>query len=334
MPTISDIAKAAGVSTSAVSYALNGKPGVSPEKRARIRAVADELGYVPNPTAQALARSQARAFGLVLNRPPEVIATDRFTPWFMAGAQSYLSSVGYTFLLDISTEADELERYDRLVATGQVAGFFLTDIRFDDPRLPHLEERGVDAVIPGYPAPGFKFPSVNLDEDRALTEAVDEIVRLGHRRIAAVSGPRSMIQPMRRLAIIEQALAAHDLEPTAVVEGDFSAESGTVAMTKLLARKDRPTAVLFGNDQMAIAGSSTAIAMGYSVPSELSVVGVDDIDLAPAVHPPLTTVSSSWFELGRRAADVLLNGEQDGHAHSIGQASLVRRGTLAPAPTN
>lgn len=320
------------MSTSAVSYALNDKAGVSKEKRARILATAAELGYIPNASAQALARSEARSFGLVVNRPAEVVGTDRFFPSFMAGAQSYLSALGYALLLDILTDADELEHYGRLANTGQVAGFFLTDLLTDDPRLPFLTERKLSAVISGLPAEGYPFPAVTLDETAALREAVDEIVTLGHRRIAAVTGPSTMLHSMGRLATIREALAAHGLELTQVLEGDFSAGSGAEAMIRLLARKEYPTAILFGNDQMAIGGASTAVSMGYQVPEDLSVVGIDDIDLSAAVHPPLTTISSRWFDLGRRSAEVLLNEEQDGAVHSIGEASLVRRATLAPAP--
>lgn len=330
-PTIFDIAREAGVSTSAVSYAVNGKAGVSDSTREHILKVARRLRYSPNSSARALASSQSQAFGLVVARPAEVVGSDRFFPAFMAGAQSFLSTRHYTLLLDILVADDELDHYDTLVSSGQVSGFFITDLRVDDPRLSFLAERDVAAVISGLAVPDFDFPAVTLDEDDAIREAVDELVALGHRRIAAVSGPRTMVHAMRRLTTIRSALESHGLELVEELEGDFGGASGAEAMTRLLARKQRPTAVLFGNDQMAIAGAATASAMGYALPTDISVVGVDDIDLAGLVHPALTTISSDAFQLGRRAAEVLLDTPQDGRSHSIGKAQLVRRSSIGPA---
>ncbi|MDO5662565.1 MAG: LacI family DNA-binding transcriptional regulator, partial [Brachybacterium sp.] len=270
-PTITDIAREVGVSVSAVSYALNGKAGVSADRRRRIAEVAEQLGYRPNSSAQALASSRARAFGLVINRPAEVVGSDPFFPAFMAGAQSVLSRSGYTLLLDILVDGGEQEHYERLVTSGQVSGFFLTDLLVEDPRLPFLAERGVPAVISGSePVEGFEFPVVSFEEDDALIEAVDELVRLGHTRIATVSGPATMRHAMRRQSTVEQAVRAHGLELVGSVEGDFGAASGAAAMTRLLARKSRPTAVLFSNDRMAIAGCAIAQSMGYSIPGDIS----------------------------------------------------------------
>ena len=306
---------------------------MSADRRQRIIDVAERLGYRPNMSAQALASSRARAFGLVINRPAEVVGSDHFFPAFMAGAQSVLSRRGYALLLDILVDGDEQEHYERLVRSGQVSGFFLTDLLVDDPRLSFLRERSVPAVISGSePVAGSDFPVITYQEDAALQEAVDTLVGLGHTRIATVTGPRAMQHALRRQRTVIDALQGHGLELVDSVEGDFSAASGAGAMTRLLARKDQPTAVLFSNDQMAIAGASIAQAMGYSIPEDLSVVGIDDIALAAQVHPALTTVSADFFGVGAAAARVLLDGQQDGALHSIGNAQLVRRSSVGPAP--
>lgn len=332
-PTIIDIALAAGVSTSSVSYALNGKPGVSKKTRAQILEIAERLGYAPNPSARALASAKARAFGLVINRPAEVVGADRFFPAFMAGAQSVLSAAGYALLLDILVDGNEAEHYARLVNSGQVAGFFLTDLLNEDPRLDLLAQRGVPAVIAGFPpVADYPFPGVTLDEEAAIRQAVEELLELGHTRIASVSGPATMIHAMRRRSIVIDALAQGGFKLVADLHGDFGAPSGAEAMTRLLALKKRPTAVLFGNDQMAIAGAAAATGMGFTLPDDISVIGVDDIDLAGLVHPPLTTISSQFFNVGVTSAQVLLDAPQDGNVHLIGQASLVHRGSVAPPP--
>lgn len=331
-PTIADIAREVGVSVSAVSYALNGKSGVSADRRRRIIEVAERLGYRPNISAQSLASTHARAFGLVINRPAEVVGSDPFFPAFMAGAQSVLSRRGYALVLDILVDGGEQEHYDRLTTSGQVSGFLLTDLLVDDPRLAFLAERGVPAVIAGGDrVEGFSFPVVGYDEDDALRDAVDDLVALGHTRIATVTGPQTMRHARRRQHTVLDALASHGLEPADEVEGDFGAASGAAAMTRLLARKHRPTAVMFSNDRMAIAGCAIAQSMGYSIPQDISVTGIDDIDLAGLVHPPLTTVSADFFGSGVAAATVLLDEQQDGAVHPIGNAHLVRRASVGPA---
>src|SRR4051812_48906476 len=134
-PTISDVAAKAGVSKGAVSFALNDRPGVAPETRDRILAVARELGWTPSHRARALAASRALAVGLVIARPPETLGADPFFPRFIAGIESALARLGQSLLLQVVPDLDrELAGYRRLASEGRVDGVFLTDLRVDDPR--------------------------------------------------------------------------------------------------------------------------------------------------------------------------------------------------------
>src|SRR6478736_5535559 len=140
-PTINDVASAAGVSKGAVSFALNDRPGLAPQTRARILEVAEQLGWTPSPRARALSVSRALAVGLVMARPPETLRADPFFPSFIAGVESELSGHGYALLLQVVPEHEgELLTYRRLGDEGRVDGVFLTDLLVDDPRPALLAE--------------------------------------------------------------------------------------------------------------------------------------------------------------------------------------------------
>src|SRR6478735_6308408 len=147
-PTINDVANAAGVSKGAVSFALNGRPGISPETRRRILETAEQLGWAPSPRARALSVSKALAVGLVIARPPEILRADAFFPSFIAGLETVLSTRGHALLLQV-VEHDDAAAYRRLVQEGRVDGVFVTDLRVDDERPALLDELGLPAVIIG-----------------------------------------------------------------------------------------------------------------------------------------------------------------------------------------
>ena len=147
-PTINDVATAAGVSKGAVSFALNDRPGISPDTRRRILEAVETLGWSPSPRARALSVSKALAVGLVIARPPEVLRADAFFPSFIAGLETALSPRGHALLLQVA-EHDDHAAYRRLVQEGRVDGVFVTDLQVDDERPALLEELGLPAVVIG-----------------------------------------------------------------------------------------------------------------------------------------------------------------------------------------
>ena len=147
-PTINDVATAAGVSKGAVSFALNDRPGISPDTRRRILEAAETLGWSPSPRARALSVSKALAVGLVIARPPEILRADAFFPSFIAGLETVLSTRGHALLLQVA-EHDDHAAYRRLVQEGRVDGVFVTDLHVDDERPALLEELDLPAVIIG-----------------------------------------------------------------------------------------------------------------------------------------------------------------------------------------
>jgi len=329
-PTINDVASAAGVSKGAVSFALNNRPGISASTRARILAVAEELGWTPSTRARALSVSKALAVGLVLARPPEVLRADAFFPSFIAGLETVLSERGHALLLQVA-EHDDASAYRRLAAEGRVDGVLVTDLRVDDPRPEQLLTLGLPAVVIG-PALGEKYgPVLGVDDAPGVRAAVEHLVGLGHRHIAHVSGPEEMVHARSRRRAWADALADAGLPEGPCIEADFSAESGAAATRELLDLDEPPTAIVFANDLMAMAGLSVALSRGVAVPRDLSVTGYDDMEIAAHLQPPLTSVSTDVVAWGRAAATRLLEliDERDPTPVDLPAPRLVVRGSTA-----
>ncbi|SEE63760.1 LacI family DNA-binding transcriptional regulator [Jiangella alba] len=315
-PTIADVAERAGVSKGLVSFALNDRPGVAPQTRERILAAARELGWQPSLRARALSVNRAFALGLVITRDPEIITGDPFYPSFIAGVERELAPAGQALVLSVVPDEEaELAAYRKLVADRRVDGIFITDLRHDDARIALAEELGVPAVTLGRPEGPSPFPAVSMDDRAGIEAAVDHLVGLGHRSIAHVAGPARMLHGSRRRKAFEDAMARAGLRATMVVETDFRAADGARATRDLLARHEDPTAIVYANDPMAIAGLGFAQRAGLRVPEHLSITGFDGSDIAEHIYPALSTVATDAVSWGAVAARVLLQeiaGENPG----------------------
>jgi len=334
-PTINDVARLAGVSKGAVSFAFNNRAGVAPETRERIFAAATELGWTPSSRARALSVSRSLAVGLVMARPPETLRADPFFPSFIAGVESELSNHGYALLLQVVPEHEgEQQSYIRLSDQGRVDGVLVTDLLIDDARPALLAELGLPAVIVGPAMPEAYWPAVGVDDGPGIAAAVEHLVALGHARIAHVSGPAEMVHGRSRRAAWAATLHAAGLPEGPSVEGDFSAEAGAAATRELLDLADPPTAIVYANDLMAIAGLAVAVNRGIDVPGQLSITGYEDTELAAHVQPPLTTVRSDVIGWGRAAAGRLLELIEQRPATEVRLPSpeLVARGSTGPVP--
>ena len=332
-PTISDVAAHAGVSKGLVSFALNDRPGVSADTRGRILAAAEELGWRPSVRARSLSVDRSFALGLVIGRSTEVIAADPFFHAFIAGVESEFSRSGQVLVLAAATPGrEEAETYRSLAADRRVDGVILSDLRAADERLPLVEELGLAAVTLGRPDRPSPFPSVSVDDGAGIRTAVDHLVSLGHRRIAHVAGPDTMLHGHRRTVAFETAMHGVGLDPV-VVPTDFSASEGARATRELLGRSDRPTAIVYSNDHMAIAGLAIARRAGIAVPDELSITGFDNTELADHVFPSLTSVATDAATWGAVAARTLL-ASIAGHAPADVELDaprlVVRESTAAP----
>ncbi|GGC93457.1 LacI family transcriptional regulator [Tersicoccus solisilvae] len=332
--TISDVARAAGVSKGAVSYALNDRPGVSEQTRRRILAHARDLGFRPNAQARSLSSARAFAVGLVIARDPGLLGSDPFFPGFIAGLETVLSDEDVTLVLTVVTRPGAEERaYRRLAEGSRVDGFVLSDLRCADSRIALLQRTGLPVVTLNRPDAPSPFPAVVVDDTAGVRDAVEHLIGLGHRRVGHVAGPSELIHGRSRWRAWRDTMAAHGLATDLVAETDFGAARGVEATLELLGRPDPPTALVYANDVMAVAGMSAIAATGRTVPGDISVVGYDDAPIAAHLHPGLTTVTTSPVHWGELTARLLLRCVENGPRQAdtiMTPPSLVVRGTTAP----
>ena len=264
-PTIDNIAKRAGVSTAAVSYALNGLPGVSEDTRKRILDMADEIGWRPNIAARSLSVSRAHAVGMVIARPADTLGVEPFFMRFISGLEIELSASRSALLLQVVENHDAaLETLRTWWAERRIDGVLVTDLWHDDQRLPVLAELGIPSVLVGRPQRGVSFPAVWSDDAAALTWVVDYLVGLGHQEIARVAGLPALDHTRVRTRAFARSMAKHGLTRSDVVVTDYSSEEGAIATRELLSRPKPPTAIIFDNDLMAVAAVNVAREMGLS----------------------------------------------------------------------
>jgi DNA-binding LacI/PurR family transcriptional regulator len=335
-PTIADIAARAGVSKGAVSYALNGQPGVSEATRQRIVAIAREIGFNPNSAARALSGATARAVGLTLSRPARILGIE---PWFMgliSGFEAVLSARSYALTLQVVAGPDqEVEVYRRWWGERRIDGVIVTDLREDDVRIAVLQQLELPAVVIGGPGDTGSIPQLWSDDAGAVAEAVRYLVALGHRRIARVAGLPDLLHTRTRTRAFEEICRSIGLESAITTSTDYTGEEGGRATRRLLIGAERPTAIIYDNDVMAVAGLAVAQEMGLAVPGDLSIVAWDDSPLCSLVHPPLTALSRDISEYGAHAARTLLAaiaGQRVADTEA-GTAHLTPRGSTAPPRT-
>jgi DNA-binding LacI/PurR family transcriptional regulator len=324
--TIRDIADRAGVSKGAVSYALNGRPGVSEDTRERILAIAQELGWYPNRAARALSAERADACGLVLARPAKTLALEPFFMEFIAGVESELSARSIALTIQLAGDVqDEIEVYRRWWGERRVDGILMVDLRIADSRVDELERIGLPVVVVGGPVPGGVLASVSHDEASVVVDAVRYLAALGHTRIGRVAGVSDFVHTTQRTDAFRRVV--QDLGLWAeVLATDYTAESGARATRRFLSAPEPPTAIVYDSDLLAVTGLGVAQHMGFSVPGDLSIVGWDDSLISQVVHPPLTAITRDIQAYGSAAAKHLL-AVIDGREIEDVQT---RRGELTP----
>jgi DNA-binding LacI/PurR family transcriptional regulator len=320
-PTIVDVARRAGVSAAAVSFAVNGRPGVSSGTRERILAAARELGWQPSASARALTEARSRAIGLVLARDPAQIELDSFFVRFLSGLERTLAPADYALLLQLVPAGPALEAYERLAAAGRVDGFLLTDVAVADARFEPLEAAGLPVVLAGHPAGACAFPWVETRHGEGMEAAVEHLLALGHRRIGFLGGPAEYEHVQVRLARWREAAGA----AAGPVVHSCTGEGASDVLDA--------TAVVCTSDALAMAVLAAARERGISVPGDLSLVGFDDSPLAALASPALTSVRVDYAEFGAAAAAALLAAiaGEPAPAYSPSAPELVARASTGPA---
>jgi DNA-binding LacI/PurR family transcriptional regulator len=332
--TIADVAKQAGLSKGAVSYALNGQPGVSEETRQRVLRLALEMGWHPNSAAKALSGARAGAFGLVLARPAHTLGVEPFFMKLISGMESAMASSQTALLLQVVPDHDaEIATYRRWWAERRVDGVFLIDLCRDDKRVPVLEELRLPAMVVGGPGHHGTLPGVWIDDAGAMAMVMEYLAALRHRRIARVGGVPGMLHTEMRTEAFETVAARLGLAWSTTISTDYTPEQGAQVTRRLLSSSSPPTAIIYDNDVMAVAGVSVAHEMGVHVPSDVSIMAWDDSVLCEITHPPLTAVSRDITAYGVQVASnllALLTGEVVTETEEDPPRLVVRGSTARP----
>jgi DNA-binding LacI/PurR family transcriptional regulator len=335
--TMKDVARAAGVSQSTVSRILNGSPvriPVSPETRERVRALAAELGYRPHPFARALRGAPTMLLGAVVRDITDV---------FFASAIEALSTEarrrGYSVVLGHAAQrADEALALTAVLEARQCDALILLGDFTDEPLFVadlHAARMPVVALWHGVELEGF--PTVSVDNRAGVQAALEHLSDLGHRRIAFVGG-ESLGDIRERQAAFEDYHAAHGIElaPGFVQHVQNAPAGGESAFAALAALPEPPTAIVTATDVLAIGVIYAAYTYGLVIPDDLSIVGFDDIPLATATYPGLTTVRMPVAEMVAAAVSFAVDGEPSEpsglpeHRRSFPPELIVRRSTGRP----
>jgi len=331
-PRLKDVAEAAGVHISTVSRALNERTAVllNPQTLERIRETADGLGYRVNGMARALKTRRSMAIGMVV---PDI--TNPFFPPAVRGAEDVLDRAGYSLLL--SSTDNDLGKARRQIAAmleGQADGLLLAMALRDDPLVNELRASGAPLVLLNRTVDRGGVSAVVPDDFNGAVEAVEHLYALGHRRLAFVGGPMSTSNGARRRASFDQTVLRLGLpEPVALEASAFDEAAGYAAAQALLAEHPEITGVVAGNDLVAIGIIAAAGERGRRCPADISVVGFNDMLLAGRLQPPLTTIRIPQYDLGARAAELLMALVADpGRSPEtvLISGELVVRGSTAP----
>jgi len=329
--TLEDVARAAHVSTATVSRALSLPHKVSPATLVRVQAAVDRLGYVAHGAARALASRRTLTIGAVIPTLDNAIFANT-----THALQKTFDEAGYTLLLachefDTATEL----RVARALVERGVDGLVLVGATHDPALFELLAARRLPYVLTWASGTHGVHPCIGFDNRAAGLQVAAHLLALGHKSIAVVSGITAQNErAQERLAGVRDALAARDLAPVAVIETPYTHAGGREGLREVVAVSPRPTAVICGNDVLAIGAIAEAAALGIAVPRELSITGFDDMEIASLFAPGVTTVHLPTAELGQEAARQLLArlaGEDVPLGTELPVELVVRGSTAAPA---
>jgi DNA-binding LacI/PurR family transcriptional regulator len=307
--TLDVVAARAGVSRATASRVLRGASNVSEQARAAVLQAAQELSYTVNRAARSLVTRRSESVGFLVAESEDRMFSDPYFLSVLRGAQAEIGAANLQLVFAVAATREETAQFQAFAAAGHVDGVLLVSLHGDDELPRALEALGVPTVLNGRPlAGGGALYCVDSDNLAGGRQAVEVLLRRGCRCVATIAGPLDMGVGQDRLAGYRQALARARLpaDPRLVAEGDFTAESGTIAMRRLLADAPELDGVFAASDLMALGAMQELDRQGRRVPEDVAVIGFDDIRPAALSTPPLSTVRQPIDRLGRTMATVLL----------------------------
>ncbi|MEX0282155.1 MAG: LacI family DNA-binding transcriptional regulator [Arenibacterium sp.] len=335
VPTLNDVAQLAGVSTATVSRCLNTPDRVIKATRERVMSAVQELGYAPNFAARVMAAKRSNTIGAIIPTMENAI--------FARGLQAFqdvLHARGYTLLVASSSYSAEIEEEQirNLVSRG-ADGLLL---------IGHDRNPGIDRFLATQNVPimvawtfdaDADIPSIGFDNLASMRALAEQVIDLGHRNLALITADTVDNDRARlRLHGVKDAMQRRGLDPDnlQIVMTAYDIDEGAQAFELLMKSTECPTAVMCGNDVIAVGALRQALALGMEVPRDVSITGFDDIELARIVQPALTTVHVPHREMGRKAAEALIDMVERKVARATSEKLAARvqlRQSLGPPPT-
>lgn len=330
--SLEDIAKIIGVSTATISRCINSPHKVAEPTRKRIQKAVEDLGYMPHFGGRALARNRTNTIGAIIPTMDNAM--------FAGGLQAFqdvLSSSGVTLLVGSSNydPNQEFEQIRALLSQGADGLMLIGEERPTKTRK-FLDQHSIPHVLAWCYSDASASAVVGFDNRKSGRAIAEHVINQGHTKLAVIAGIRhGNDRAENRIKGIEDAIEAN---PSSILlgiaEAKYSFESAATALEYLLNSPTRPTAIICGSDVLAVGALLRAHSIGIKVPDELSITGFDDITLAQVTSPRLTTVRIPQKEMGRQAANVLLNilaeGQKPGQLNRIElETTIIERGTLA-----
>lgn len=335
MVSIREVAEQAGVSLGTVSNVLNRPEMVAEATRQRVEKVIKELGFVRNASAHQLRAGHSHYLGLVV-----LDVTNPFFTEVARGVEDAANAAGYIVILCNSDSSPGKEnRYLRVLEEQRPAGILITPVQNDVSYLQHLRQQGIAVVLLDRLSRARGLCSVAVDDVLGGALATRHLLELGHRRIAFVSGPLTMRQCAERRQGMRRATREAGLDPDKVTSEIAAtaqnAAAGEQCVETLLQQEPRPTAVFCANDLLALGLMRGLHQRGIRVPDDIALVGYDDVEFASVLSPALTSIRQPKYELGRAAAELLLDEIESKTAHEHRQVvytpELLVRASTVPA---
>jgi len=328
-----EIAKIAGVSSATVSRVINGSSLVRPETAERVRQVISETKFVPNGSATTLKYGRSGSYGLII---PDM--TNPFFSEFLRSFEGILVAKRQDMLMALTDHrASRMQDTIHRMLVRQVDGVALLASEIETEPIETLIHNRVPLVTMDRRLVGQGLSDVTVNYATGLNQAVEHLKHLRHQKIGYIGGSSGLSISDHRLQAFVKAVERVGLkvDPKFLVTGNYRISGGEAAMAELLARKDRPTAIITANDLTAMGALHALHKQGLSAPKDLSIIGFDDIELCDIFDPPLTTIRLPRHEMAEKFAAALESSAKDPHADGkiyTVKTSLVVRGTTGPAP--
>ncbi|SAL76186.1 LacI family DNA-binding transcriptional regulator [Caballeronia telluris] len=329
---LEDVAKRLGVSASTVSRALAGHSAISDDTRKAVRELAAQLGYRLPTQGRKTRRQSTRLIGVVVGA-----LHNRFMTLLLTHLHDALDEYGYqiTLLIDSMNDADNLLAFRPLI-DGYLDGLIFATATLDSPVVAEMQRRGIPLVLVVRSVDNVPVDTVEIDNVHAGAVAAEHLYRLGHRRIGLLMGPKNTSTSRDRAkgALVWLREAGMNPESVSLVWSDYTSEAAYSSTIAMLNEQDRVTAIVAGNDTIAVGVLEAAKRRGVAVPEELSIIGFDDMPLAGSPLVALTSIRQPVDAMARTAARRLVEriraGGMQAPTHDILPIQLVRRDTTGP----